>query len=127
MLYSSGNCVPVQSQGCVPCASETQQQIVLELPRYLSYGNHTSNQTCKKPEALGILDIPEKLGEVFIYLSSGFAISDMSGKWVSGKKSRRPALENMIYLKAVALQFLCPNEETKQVQETNRVKSTAIK
>lgn len=79
-----------------PFASETQEQIVLELYRYLSYGNHTSNQTRKKPEALGIFDIPEKLGDFLIYLPSGFAMSDMNGKWVSGKKSLNPAPENVI-------------------------------
>lgn len=52
-------------------------------------------KSLRQPEA-GILDIPEKLGEFFIYLPSGFAMSDMNGKWVSGKKSLSPALENVI-------------------------------
>lgn len=111
----------------MPCASEIQQQTDLELHRYLSHGNHTSNQTCKKPEELGILDTPAKLGDFFIYLPSGFAMSDMNGKRVSGKKSLSPARENVIYLKALAFQSLCSNEETKQLQETNRVNSRAIK
>lgn len=70
-----------------------------------------------------------KVRWIFFYLPSGFALSDMNGRWVSGKKSLASSCpwKYVIWLKALAFLSLCSNEETKHFQETKRVNSTAVK